>query len=468
MFLLAFLCSNYIINTIVSKNDEDMITKELIDIKNDTVAYTRQFFMMNGISVDSEQFAINAGKICKELSEKTNMRLNIYSNEGRLLYSEGEGNNQEFEGATTDLKIAVSGKSGFNINHNDYTTYVNYSFPITEDNKVIGIIRCTKDYSYLFQGSNNILYAFRISASVLFAVIFLFTYFASARITRPILKLAECSEEIAAGNYEVNVPSNYNDEIGELSSNFQHMIYQIETQLQTIEKDRDTLRESENHRKIFFDNVTHELKTPLTTILGYAQILEENGFTDEEFFYKGIGHIQNESKRLHKMVLELLKISRNSALDIENSSFENIDISQCIETTCDEMKIKSKKYGTDIICKIDKPIMIYGNMQNIKEVIINLIDNSIKYGKINSKILVRGINEEKFACISVTDEGKGIAQDQIEKIFEPFYRIGKKQTEEGAGLGLAIVKTIIDKHQGQISVTSELNKGSTFTIKIPK
>lgn len=468
LFLVGFLCSNYIINKVVSRNNEDFITKELIDVKNSATVYTRQFFMVNGITDNSEQFALRSGEICKEISEKTGLRVNLYTYEGRLLASSSQGINQEFEGAVTDIKIAISGKSGFNINHNDVRTYVNYAFPITKDNQVIGIIRFTKDYSYLYQGSYNLLSVYRVSTSILFAALFIFTYIISIGITEPILTLAKCSEEIASGNYNVSVPTNFNDEIGELSSNFKYMAYQIEAQLNTIEKDRDALKEAEKNRKTFFDNVTHELKTPLTTILGYAQILEENGFTDEEFFYKGIDHIQSESKRLHRMVLQLLQISRENTMDVLDSSFQNIDVSGCIACTCDEMRVKSKKYGTNIVCELEKPLMLYGDERNIKGVLVNIIDNSIKYGKINSTIIVKGINEEKYVSISISDEGNGIPEKEINKIFEPFYRIGKTQNEEGAGLGLSISKTIIDKHHGEINVKSEMNVGSTFTIKIPK
>lgn len=467
LFLMAFLSSNYIINKVVNKNNEDMITRELIDIKKNSIAYTRQFFMINSIKVDSQGFIISSGKISKELSEKVGIRVNVYSDEGRILSSSTQGEYQEFEGSISDLKVAISGRSGYNINHNQDRTYVNYSFPITLDSKVIGIIRCTKDYTYLFQGGEKLLMVYKASASVLFAVIFLFTYIISVYITKPILELAKCSEEVAVGNYKMSIRNNYNDEIGELLNNFQNMVYQIQTQLSTIEKDRDTLKEIEKQRKVFFDNVTHELKTPLTTILGYAQILEQNGFSDEEFFYKGIAHIQNESNRLHKMVLELLQISRENAMDITDIEFQTIDISTCILSTCEEMKVKSKKYGTELITEIQRPLIVYGNVQKIKDVLINLIDNSIKYGDINSKIIVTAINGEEYVSISITDEGKGIPKDETEKIFQPFYRVGKKQNQEGSGLGLSIVKGIVDKHKGEIKVISEINKGSTFVVRIP-
>ena len=258
------------------------------------------------------------------------------------------------------------------------------------------------------------------------------------------------------------------DEIGELAKSFKSMVDTIKEQIVTIKKDRDALKELEMSRKIFFDNVTHELKTPITTILGYSQIIEENGFTDEEFFKKGISHVIQESERLNRMVVELLNLSKNTYKDF-SYEFTPMDLSNILSVTCEEMIIKAKRYNMVIESKIEYGINIKGDKDKLKQVFINIIDNSIKYGYVNSTIKVRCYIKNNNAIIEVEDKGDGIDSKNIENIFQPFFRVNKKSSREkgGNGLGLAIVKAIVEKHDGKISVESKVKEWTKIIIEFP-
>lgn len=215
------------------------------------------------------------------------------------------------------------------------------------------------------------------------------------------------------------------------------------------------------------DNVTHELKTPITVITGYAQAMKENGFSDRNMYDKAVFYISDESRRLNNMVVELLELSEVSSTNFKYF-FENADIGELVRQTCEEMQIKAKKYNIDIRSNVPENLFLICDRDRLKEVLINLIDNSIKYGNVNSSIEVRIYREGKKVFIRVKDEGEGISEDNMEKLFEPFFRVSKKVSRESgsAGLGLTIVKNIVEKHGGVIEVQSKLKEGTEVIIRL--
>jgi signal transduction histidine kinase len=295
--------------------------------------------------------------------------------------------------------------------------------------------------------------------------IYLTSFILSKRITNPIRKLTRSTEQLSAGDFHLHINIDSKDEIGELANRFTQMALRIKEQIEIIESDRDALKEAQLQSKTFFDNVTHELKTPLTTILGYAQVMKDNGFHDKDFFEKGTSYIIKESQRLNQMVIEIIELSKASSNGI-GYYFERVDLSVLIKETCDEMRLKGKKYSISIHCEVADHLFMNGDRNKLKEVLINLIDNSIKYSRVNSIIRVEAIQEETTITLKVIDQGEGIPDKYLNNIFEPFFRIQKKDIREkgSAGLGLSIVKSIVDKHGGIIEIKSKLNEGTEVNI----
>ena len=301
---------------------------------------------------------------------------------------------------------------------------------------------------------------------MIFIFIFITSFIISRQIAKPIKELTKSSEQVSLGEFDLDINIDSQDEIGELAERFKIMVKRIKEQIEIIERDRDALIETQAQSKAFFDNATHELKTPLTTILGYAQMIKENGFSDEEFFKKGTDYIINESQRLNTMVIEILELSKTSSKYL-NSNFERIDLFQLIKATCDEMGIKGRKYNIDICSNIEKELFLQGNYYQLKEVLVNLIDNSIKYGKVNSTVNVEAYKECENIIIKVIDKGVGIPEEHINNLFEPFYRVSKNISREkgSAGLGLTIVKNIVENHGGTIRINSKTNEGTEVIIE---
>lgn len=224
----------------------------------------------------------------------------------------------------------------------------------------------------------------------------------------------------------------------------------------------------ENMRSDFVANVSHELKTPLTSISGFVETLRLNENIDIDTRNRFLGIIESESDRLKRLIDDILLLSF-----IENNekmSLDKVSIYQVFKEVY-EMTIymaNSKNIKLDYYFD-DKEIEILSNRDYIKQIFLNLVDNAIKYTPENKKIEVYVKKESKNITIKVIDEGVGIPKEDINRIFERFYRVDKARSRDvgGTGLGLAITKHIVKSLDGTIVVNSELNKGSEFIVIIP-
>ncbi|WP_105614872.1 HAMP domain-containing sensor histidine kinase [Vallitalea okinawensis] len=225
----------------------------------------------------------------------------------------------------------------------------------------------------------------------------------------------------------------------------------------------------ENMRSDFVSNVTHELKTPLTSIRGFVDTLRHGALHDEKVANRFLEIIDIEAERLSTLIEDILQLS-----EIENRIVENrqlTDLKQVVEEILPLMIEKASKKNLQITYQLDEDLPLYFcNNYRIKQLLINLVDNAIKYteeGHVHLRLkylrLVDAIE------ISVKDTGIGIPEDQIDRIFERFYRVDKSRSRKigGTGLGLSIVKHIVELYDGDIRVETSLNEGTNFIIKLP-
>lgn len=255
-------------------------------------------------------FASKSSAISRDLTYRLDKTVYIYNDIGGLLYPRTEKYKQLKR--TKDMENALNGELSYTIEYKDDKALVYVSYPIFREDKLIGMIRFANDYTPLFNKTKLFINKTLIFSVMIFAVSMIIAYIISKQITSPIKNLANKTKEVTDGNFDVNIDISSSDELGMLASDFNNMIETINTQIKTIEEDRDNLRELSEKQKKFFDNVTHELKTPMTTIIGYSEIIKDNQFTDEEFFNKGINRIISEANRLNRMIVQLLDISKNT------------------------------------------------------------------------------------------------------------------------------------------------------------
>ncbi|MBN2797093.1 MAG: HAMP domain-containing protein [Clostridia bacterium] len=230
------------------------------------------------------------------------------------------------------------------------------------------------------------------------------------------------------------------------------------------------MRQLENMRKDFVANVSHELKTPLTSIQGFIETLKEGAADEKVIRDKFIDIIDIEAKRLRQLIDDILILS-----DIEKSNittpFSDVDLNDIVKDIKDLMEHIGSKKSIEVIYDLpEKLSMVKGNKVWLKQMLINLIDNGIKYtpegGHVWIEVKEKPINFE----IIVKDDGIGISEEHLDRLFERFYRVDKARSKKvgGTGLGLAIVKHIVLSMKGTIQVESEVDKGTIFTVTLPK
>lgn len=225
---------------------------------------------------------------------------------------------------------------------------------------------------------------------------------------------------------------------------------------------------AENMRKDFVANVSHELKTPLTSISGFAETLKLNENIDKETRNRFLTIIDGEANRLRRLIEDILTLSF-----IENDKKEEkeaINLYSVYRRVEDMLMISARTKNISLNCDADETIKIAANADYVKQIILNLVDNAIKYTPENGDVNVKIFADKDDAVIKVSDTGMGIPKEDQARIFERFYRVDKARSREvgGTGLGLAITKHIVKNLDGTINVKSELGQGSEFIITIPK
>lgn len=222
-------------------------------------------------------------------------------------------------------------------------------------------------------------------------------------------------------------------------------------------------------RKDFVANVSHELKTPITSIKGFAETLLDGAMEDDESLDEFLKIIFEESNRLQLLIEDLLILSR-----LEQDEFKltlsTVKIDNIIEDIMPIIQFQAKENQIQLKVDVQEPLTLIADYKKIKQVFINLLTNAFSYTPKNGQVTLKVDNIDEFIRLKVIDNGIGIDHEQIPRIFERFYRVDKDRSRNtgGTGLGLAIVKHIIELHGGKINVESQLNKGSTFTIHLPK
>ncbi len=224
----------------------------------------------------------------------------------------------------------------------------------------------------------------------------------------------------------------------------------------------------DNMQKEFVADVSHELKTPITSIMGYADTLLEGGF-DEETKNKFLNVIASESRRMARLVTDLLTLSR---YDNKKSSTnkETFDLGDLVKKSQEKLAIEIKKKNHDVKCFVTADVPpVYAVKDDIERVVLNTLTNSIKYTKDGGEIKIYVGFVYTDAYIKIIDNGIGIPEEDLTRIFDRFYRVDKARTREmgGTGLGLSIAKEILDKNGGSIDIKSEVGKGTEVVIRIP-
>lgn len=311
-----------------------------------------------------------------------------------------------------------------------------------------------KNITYIYKEREQLLNSYRMALLIAFFVSVIFTMLLAVGFTRPIRRLSIETRWFAEGNYRRRVTVNGNDEITELMLSFNHMA-------DTLEKNMAKLEEDARRQEDFTAAFAHELKTPLTSVIGYADMLRSQSMSDEDRLLCA-DYIFQQGKRLERLSYKLLELVGMKNGEINRQKIEVSELCDRVRILTEEL-LREKK--NKLIVQIEEG-QIEGDVDLLLSLFGNLIDNARKACEESGKIWLVGQKNPTGYCILVQDNGRGIPVDEIHKITEAFYMVDKSRArkEGGAGIGMALCKRIVELHNAEWKITSELEKGTRITI----
>jgi two-component system, OmpR family, phosphate regulon sensor histidine kinase PhoR len=221
-------------------------------------------------------------------------------------------------------------------------------------------------------------------------------------------------------------------------------------------------------RQEFLSNVSHELRTPLTAIIAFVETLENGAIEDQESCRRFLSIIRKNASRMHSLIDDILELTAIEGGNVQIRAAV-VDLHILVRDVCASLAAKASAQNVTLKNNVAPEVTVYADERRLEQMLTNLIDNGIKFSREHGTV---AISYESNTCdkISVQDNGDGIPSQHLERLFERFYRVDRARSRDmgGTGLGLAIVKHLALLHRGEVSVTSELGKGSTFTIQLPK
>jgi len=282
-------------------------------------------------------------------------------------------------------------------------------------------------------------------------------------IAKPLQRMTAATEEIARGNYDQTLDITSPDEVGRLAASFNTMSREVKASRQA--------------QRDFVANVSHELKTPLTSIQGFSQAILDGTADDERSRHRAMEIISNEANRMARLVDELLDLARMESGQIKMQQ-ESVDLAEVLKACVEKFALQAKEGNKELILDAPALPLISGDKDRLAQVFTNLLANALKHTPPNGKVTIKaekGTQKQKEVVpiptveISVTDTGSGIPPEDLAHIFERFYQVDKSRAgkDRGMGLGLTIAKQIVEAHRGTISVESVRDLGTRFTISLP-
>ncbi|WP_312469585.1 HAMP domain-containing sensor histidine kinase [Neobacillus sp.] len=447
-FLLLSILFTHYIETLVYQNK----SKELISYgKNIMVALENNEF-------GPEEVIRKYG----EVLTGRNISFSLFNKDGKILYPTGF---PDPEVKLTDVALEkITGGSPLVVkdrirgSKNEVTLV---ALPYLKKNRLAGGILLTSPISgskvMIDQINHYLIYAILIALFVSLLLSWLLSRIHVNRIKR----IQKATSIVSSGDYSVKIPTSHFDEIGELGNDFNQMVDKINLSMEEISA-------LESRRRQFMSDVSHELKTPLTTICGVLDGLNHNLIPEKER-QNGIALITKEAKRLIRLVNENLDYDKIRSDQIK-LFIQEIQVLEVIEVIKDQLYIQAAEKDNEIIIEADEHLIIFADYDRLLQILINIVKNSIQFTS-GGTIYIQGKEDEQDTIIEVEDTGIGIEASEVENIWRRFYKADVSRTNNPIGefgLGLSIVKKIVELHNGKIEVFSVKNERTKFVLRFPK
>ncbi|MDQ0268989.1 ATP-binding protein [Cytobacillus purgationiresistens] len=396
-----------------------------------------------------------------QLLEARNIQYILFDGKGNIIYPNIRDpivklSNAEWNQLSSGKQISVS----HDIKRFDQEVTL-VAMPYMQGDRISGGILLLSPTSSSMQmvGQLNkyLIYTIGISLS---AAIFLSLFF-SKNLSNRIKVFRNATSMISEGNYNVNVPDESNDELGNLAKDFNKMANKLKVSNEEIDR-------LENRRQKFLADVSHELRTPLTTISGLAEGIK-NELIPEQEVEKGMTLIDREAKRLIRLVNENLDYEKIRSNQLHLNIME-IHVIEVFEVVSEQLLFQAEEKNNQISIEADDQLTLMADYDRIVQILVNIVKNSIQFTE-NGWISLRAVESEECIQIDIEDNGIGIDPKEVDWIWERFYKADTSRTNNyfgEFGIGLSIVKQLVELHDGKIEVVSEQGKGTMFSLLFPK
>ncbi len=440
--IIVLILINLIIWGIFENNLQTFIINDMEKIRDIVFSEIKRQY-----PISSEKNSLNNKNEIWSVLNTVSKQYDIY-----LSMNYFEDNFRQFAGelleeeSVENIVLDSDKKSSLLYIHNQKTKlYATYSYPIYIKDDYIGIFAFQKNYLNEYNNNINLMIRIIFIQLILFIVMILVNYIWLKKTTDPLNDLATAMTFVGQGKFSNGLKTRNNDEIGILIDHFNKMEDQIMEQMRYLQLEKKKIEELEKESRDFFNYATHEMKTPITSILGYTQLLQK-GNLDKEVTERAYSRIIAESERMYKLIQNMLVVARCEQL--EEYEPENFNIKELLAKIIYEFELTFNKQKINIYFDCDDAI-IFAIKEEVRTIIKNLIDNGIKYSQ-DGKISIK-CKSEDYVCIVVENKILPIPKEIREKLLEPFikYNYGE-HTQMSSGLGLFICKELAEKNKACI------------------
>lgn len=452
LYMVIYLVVITVVGITVTENSYQLLRQQEIkrSMSEEQNIYSNVLLYLLNDNPSSDSLS-SYGLSIVELFSGNNSYLEVFDQELNLIASNSPAVwNQQRE----ELQVAADGEVSIILRHDEQGNYYLFISNLIEARQQKLVLCMVKDINYIEVQRREEYQFFMLAGLLGLLASSLFVAAFGYWLLRPVRELDKAAQNIAAGNYDQRVSVNSNDEIGSLAQQFNRMADEIEGRIQQLQL--ESVRQQR-----FIDNLTHESRTPLTSIIGYAELLQKVDY-DPALFQKGLNYIHSEGKRmlnLNNMLLDLT-FYREKNFELLPQPVLPIcrEVQEIITVRAAERNITIEVQGDDFVLPLDSDLM--------KSLLLNLVDNALKASNDNSRIIIGTVLNEDARVLYVQDFGRGMEAKELEKIKEPFYRVDKARSRKdgGVGLGVAICNQIAHTLQGRLDYESEPNKGTTAKI----
>ncbi len=424
--------------------------KSMEEILSNQIMFSSDFYSRYFSSTSLEDIIIDDVDV---FWRQTTAQVQILDLNGKILMDSIGVSHTSNIVTTNDVVKAIEGEKGIWVGDVEYDTssVMAVSYPLIMEGKNIGVLRFISSLRETNRIIRKIAKILLLVGIIVVSISGIVSLFLANTIIKPLKEVTGVAEKMADGQLKIRSSKRFDDEIGKLSDTLNYMA--------------EELIKKEQLKNDFISSISHELRTPFTSIKGWAITLQTEELGENQLLIDGLDIIEKESDRLTNMVEELLDFSRfvSGRITLDKEKINIVDI---VDRISKQLKPRAKEMDItlEVFNSLDLPVII-GDKNRIKQVLINLLDNSFKFTPAGGKVTLTTDKIQDSVLIEVEDNGCGISKEDLPYIMERFYK--GKNSKSNSGLGLSICDEIIKLHGGSMEIKSKLNEGTRIIVSLP-